>query len=91
MDQVKGGVSPMKRWGKILWGIGDENGGLVLLFTLVSGVCSDMFVPFLVRDGLLGCLFLLDCLFFFSFLSLPLTEWWHYILKCNIDEYTMEQ
>lgn len=71
MDQVKGGVSPMKRRGQILWGIRGENGGLVLLFTLVLGVCPGMFVPFFGRRWAvrLFCFVFVSflvCLFFFS-------------------------
>lgn len=91
MDKVKGWVSPMKRRGQILWGIKGEEEVWVLLVTLVLGACSGIFVQLFVWqwDVVLFCFgFSLLVFFSFSFLSFG---WWHYILKCNMNEYTRKQ
>ena len=50
MDQIKGGVSPMKLKGQVLWGIVGRY-GVFVLFTLGSRVCSYLIVQVFVFLG----------------------------------------
>lgn len=93
MDRIKGGGSPMKLCGQVLWGNVGKDRVLVILFPLGSRGCSGLNVQVFDCVGACSVIFeysLMLSLLFFLYLYLVLScgRWQHTLREHNVCEYT---
>lgn len=89
MDQVEGGVSPMKKGQQILWGIKGQYWDVLLFCFPVLGMVFIMFVGWVYMAIFCFCFSWRLHIFPHSFLFL--SRGWHTIFMSNRFEYTRDQ